>query len=168
MIRLHTRAITIFLLLALTYLGLRCWNLTYLPYFGDEAEYMWYAYSAIHDPHLRFVSLEVGKQPLFIWITMFYIKVLGDPLVAGRMVSVSAGFLTVIGIWLLTRQLLKNNTIALLAVLLFISNPLASLINRIGNFDSTVGMFYLWSLYLTVLLVQTVRLDVAYTLGFSL
>lgn len=29
-------------------------------------------------------------------------------------------------------------------------------------------MFYLWSLYLTVLLVQTIRLDVAYTLGFSL
>ena len=129
---------------------------------------MWYACTALHDPAERFISLEVGKQPLFIWITMLYIKLLGNPLLAGRLVSVTAGLLTMLGVWLLTLRLFKNKSVALLAVIVFVLNPFAQLINRLGNFDSTVGMFYIWSLYFTVLLVQTVRLDVAYTLGFSL
>jgi 4-amino-4-deoxy-L-arabinose transferase-like glycosyltransferase len=129
---------------------------------------MWYAYTALHDPAQRFISLEVGKQPLFIWLTMFYIQFIGTPLLAGRLVSVTAGLLTMLGVWFLTFRLFNNRSLSYIAAAVFIFSPFAELINRLGNFDSTVGMFYIWSLFFTVLLVQTVRLDVAYTLGLSL
>ncbi len=149
----------------LLYIIVRCLNLTFLPYYGDEAEYIWYGQTALHDPSQRFISLGVGKQPLFIWFVMLSIKIFSNPLVAGRLVSIAAGLLTMLGIWLLTYRLFRDKHIAFFSALLFVFYPLAELINRLGNFDSTVGMFYIWSLYFTVLLVQTLRLDVAYTLG---
>jgi len=157
-----------FVFLGALFLLIRSWNLTYLPYYGDEAEYMWDAQTALHDPSQRFISLQVGKQPLYIWIVMLFLKVVPNPLLAGRLVSVIAGLLTMLGIWLLTLRLFKNRRVAIMSILLYIFYPFAQFINRMGNFDSTVAMFYVWSLYFTVVLVQNVRLDLAYTLGFSL
>lgn len=152
----------------LLYIIIRCLNFTSLPYFGDEAEYIWYGQTALHDPSQRFISLEVGKQPLFVWLIMLSLKIFSNPLIAGRMVSIAAGLLTMLGIWFLTYRLFRDKQIAFFSALLFVFFPFAQLINRLGNYDSLVGMFYVWSLYFTVLLVQTIRLDVAYTLGLFL
>ncbi len=152
----------------LLYFIVRCLNFTALPYYNDEAEYIWYGQTALHDPSQRFISMGVGKQPLFTWFVMLSIKIFSNPLIAGRLVSITAGLLTMLGIWLLTYRLFRDRQIAFFSALFFVFYPLAELLNRIGNFDSTVGMFYIWSLYFTVLLVQTLRLDVAYTLGLSI
>jgi 4-amino-4-deoxy-L-arabinose transferase-like glycosyltransferase len=152
----------------LLYIITRCLNFTSLPYFGDEAEYVWYGQTALHDPSQRFISLEVGKQPLFVWFVMLAVKIFSNPLIAGRMVSIAAGLLTMFGIWFLTYRLFRDKQVAFFSALLFVFFPFAQLINRLGNYDSVVGMFYVWCLYFTVLLVQTIRLDVAYTLGLFL
>src|SRR2546423_1153763 len=80
------------------YVATRSLNIANLPVFGDEAEYTWYAQTALHDPAERFISLTVGKQPLFIWLEMFFMRVLPNPLLAGRIESIAAGLVTMIGI----------------------------------------------------------------------
>src|SRR3989344_3628976 len=91
----------------LTWLGLvtvyfasRLINLKIIPIFTDEAIYSYWAQVALHDPANRFISLEDGKQPLFIWLAAIMQNFIHDPLVASRLVSVFSGFLSVIGIYL--------------------------------------------------------------------
>jgi len=57
---------------------------------------------------LRFLPLSDGKQPLFMWLIIPFLKFLKDPLIAGRMVSVLAGFGSMIGVGLLSYLLFKK------------------------------------------------------------
>ena len=79
------------------YFLLRVPNLTKIPVFVDEAIYIRWAQVMQNEPTLRFLPLSDGKQPLFMWLIIPALKVFSDPLVAGRMVSVLAGFGTLVG-----------------------------------------------------------------------
>src|SRR3989344_7067282 len=91
--------------LIIAYLASRLTNLTILPIFTDEAIYSYWAQIALHDPVNRFVSLEDGKQPLFIWFGAILQNFISDPLIAMRLVSVISGMFSLIGIYLLTKNL---------------------------------------------------------------
>src|SRR5690242_10188597 len=99
------------------YLFLRMSNLKGLPIFTDEAIYIRWGQVALHDASWRFISLTDGKGPFFIWAMMPLLKIIPDPLAAGRMVSVISGFFTLIGLWLLSWELFKNRRIAFLTTL---------------------------------------------------
>src|SRR3989344_7318033 len=86
------------------YFFTRLVNLKIIPIFTDEAIYSRWAQVALHDPANRFMSLEDGKQPLFIWLAAIFQKFISDPLVAGRLVSVLAGFGSTVGIYLLAKD----------------------------------------------------------------
>src|SRR3989344_9160310 len=101
------------------YLISRLVNLSAIPIFTDEAIYSYWAQIALHDPINRFISLEDGKQPLFIWLGAIFQKFIGDPLIAMRLVSVFAGFGSLIAIYLLTKTLFDKK-IAILAVIFYI------------------------------------------------
>src|SRR3989338_2009720 len=73
------------------YLATRLTNLTTLPIFTDEAIYIRWGQIGLRDASHRFLSLEDGKQPLFVWLMYPMLKIFSDPLIAGRMVSVMAG-----------------------------------------------------------------------------
>ena len=99
----------IFLVLfVIFYFATRLVNLKIIPIFTDEAIYSFWAQVALHDPANRFISLEDGKQPLFIWLAAISQKFVADPLVASRLVSVFAGFGSLIGIYLLTKELFDS------------------------------------------------------------
>src|SRR3989344_5493890 len=100
-IKKNITIIILFLLYAFT----RLINTKIIPIFTDEAIYMYWAQVALHDPAHRFISLEDGKQPLFIWFFAFAQKFIADPLLAGRLVSFFAGTASLIGIYLLTKEL---------------------------------------------------------------
>ncbi len=143
-------------------------NLTKLPIFTDEAIYIRWSQIGAWDPAWRFISLTDGKQPWFTWVVMGLLRVIKDPLLAGRLASVIAGAGTAIGIYLLTRELFKKTSVAWAAVFLYIICPFTLLYDRLAVYDSWVAAFFIWSLYLSILLVRWVRLDVALIFGLML
>jgi len=166
--KLNRKDILIALLLLAGFLTTRLINLTIIPIFTDEAIYLRWAQIAKNDAAWRFISLTDGKQPLFVWLTMVVMKVVSDPLVAGRLVSVGAGLTSLAAIWLLTFALFKNKKISFMSSLFYLLYPFALVYDRMALMDDLVGTFSLLSLFLAVLLVKTLRLDVALLLGFAL
>jgi 4-amino-4-deoxy-L-arabinose transferase-like glycosyltransferase len=154
--------------LAVLYLVTRLTNLTKLPIFTDEAIYIRWSQIGSRDANWRFISLVDGKQPLFTWIMMIFLRFIRDPLVAGRLVSVMAGFFTTIGIWFTSRELFKSKKIAFFASFLYIVIPFGLFYDRMALYDSWVAAFSIWNLYLSILLVRRVRFDTALLLGLML
>src|SRR5579862_5257530 len=137
----------------------------FLPIFTDEAIYLHWSQVALTDANWRFISLTDGKQPMYVWIALVFLKFIHDPLYAGRLVSVFAGFFSMIGIFFLGRELFKNTKIGLLASLLYVLYPFALLYDKLAMYDSLVAMFMIWIFYFTVLLARNVRLDLGMILG---
>ena len=160
--------IILFILISASYFFLRLLLLDGMPIFTDEAIYLRWAQIALHDSAWRFISLTDGKQPLFVWFAVLFMKFIEDPLIAGRLVSVVSGFFTLIGIWLLTFELFKNKKTAFLTSFVYVFYLFAQVYDRMALMDSMVGTFAVWALYFSILLVRKVRLDIAYSLGFIL
>ena len=148
------------LLIAALYFLTRLVNLYIIPIFTDEAIYSYWAQVALHDPQNRFISLEDGKQPFFIWLSAIFQSFISDPLIAGRLVSVFAGFGSVAGIYLLAKELFDKKA-AQIASLLYILLPFTTLYDRMGLFDSLLTSFGIYSFYLAVKVAKKPRLDLA-------
>ena len=160
------------IIVSLLFLGLflfiRLINLTIIPIFVDEAIYLRWAQIAKNDASWRFISLTDGKQPLFVWLTMVMMKFIQDPLVAGRVVSVLTGLVSMVGIWFLSFVLFENRRLAFFAAFLYLTSPFCLLYDRMALMDAMVGTFSIFSLVGLVLLVKTFKLDVALILGWIL
>jgi predicted membrane-bound mannosyltransferase len=102
---------------------IRTYNLTSIPVFADEAIYIRWAQVMQAEPTLRFLPLSDGKQPLFMWTVIPFLKLFTDPLVAGRMVSVATGIGSLVGIFILSYVLFKNKTVSLAASLIYAISP---------------------------------------------
>ncbi len=178
------RISTLLILLSLValYFLTRLTNIMSLPMFTDEAIYVRWAQIARQDAAWRFISLTDGKQPLFIWIAMNIMRVIDDPLLASRLVSVFAGFGTMLGVIALSLELFKkkrtgsalnqmfghlleSKRIGYIAGLLFIVFPFALVMDRMAMYDSLVAFTMVWALYFEVMLVRYIRLDIALILG---
>ena len=92
--------VILFLAVAGVYFFTRLQHLDAIPVFGDEAIYIRWSQIIKNEETLRFVPQTDGKQPLFMWLTSLSLRLVADPLIAGRLVSVVAGFFTLIGIFL--------------------------------------------------------------------
>ena len=149
-------------------LFLRIYNINILPIFGDEAIYIRWAQVMRAEPTLRFLPLTDGKQPLFMWSVIPFLKVIADPLVAGRLVSVLTGMGTLVGIFILTRTLFKSIKSSLFASFLYAISPFSIFFDRLALADSSLTMFGVWTLIFAILTVRKVRLDTAMLAGFSL
>ncbi len=119
----------------------------------------------MHNSANRLTSLSDGKQPLFIWMISLLINVVSNPLAAGRLVSILAGFLTLFGLYFLTLELFKNRKIALTAAAMYVFYPFAVLTNRIAIYESMVGLFDVLSLYTAVLLIRKIELGRMFVLA---
>lgn len=163
--RKHKLEFFVLALLVIVYLLSRFYSILSLPIFTDEAIYIRWAQIAKQDANWRFISLTDGKQPMFIWLMMISLRFIQDPLLAGRVVSVGAGFLTLIGMYFLGREAFKSNKIGLISSTLYVLFPMALVYDRMALYDSLVGTFAVWSLFFTILLARKARLDVALLLG---
>jgi len=167
-IKKNKTVILVLCLLSAAFATFRLFHITSLPIFTDEAIYIRWAQTGLRDPYYRFLSLTDGKQPLFIWIMYPFLKVFHDPLIAGRMVSVFSGFATMLGLGMVSFALFRKTSIALLTMAIYLVYPFAQVMDRMALYDSMVAMFFVWSLYISILLVRNLRLDIAYMLGFIL
>ena len=160
--------IVAFFLILVVGFGIRLYNLTILPIFVDEAIYVRWAQVMASEPTLRFLPLSDGKQPLFMWVLMFLIKYFQDPLFIGRLVSVSTGIVTMIGIFVFSYQLFKNKLTSLFAVFLYAVSPFSVFFDRMALVDSMLSMFGIWTAFFGFLTIKHKRLDLALITGFSL
>lgn len=156
------------ILISLAFWTTRLTNIRLWPIFTDEAIYTRWSQIALNDASLRFISLTDGKQPLWHWLTMVTMKVISDPLVAGRVVSVLAGFIAMIGVWFLSYELFKKKRVAFVASFLYLTTPFMLLYDRIAIVDSMLTMWGVWVLYLGIVTAKTLRLDFAMITGFAL
>ncbi len=161
---------TFFVGLGIMLLGffLRVVLLDSLPVFADEAIYIRWAQVMKSESTLRFLPMSDGKQPLFMWSVIPFLKFIVNPLIAGRMVSVLTGMGTLVGIFLVTLRLFKNKKTALVASLMYAISPFSVFFDRIGLVDSMLSMFGVWTMYFGILTSQTLRLDFAMITGFFL
>lgn len=148
-------------------LFLRTYNIFSIPIFADEAIYLRWAQVMRAVSSLRFLPLDDGKQPLFMWLTIPFLKVIADPLLAGRTLSALCGLGTMIGIFLITRTFTRPRT-ALFAAALYAFSPFTVFFDRMALVDSMLTLFGVWSLYFGILTASTLRLDYAMLTGFSL
>lgn len=162
------KAVLIIGLFIAAYFLTRLFHLTILPIFTDEAIYIRWSQIGGRDASWRFISLVDGKQPMFTWIMMVVLRFIKDPLVAGRLVSVMAGAMSMVGMWFLSFEVFKNKRISLIACGLYLICPFTLLYDRLALYDSLVATFSIWNLYLAILLVRYRRLDIALILGMVL
>ncbi|MCL5433197.1 MAG: glycosyltransferase family 39 protein [Patescibacteria group bacterium] len=157
--------IIFFVLITILFFFLRLYRIDSLPIFTDEAIYTRWSQIARYDASWRFISLTDGKQPMFVWADTILMRVINDPLLAGRLVSVVTGFFTMIGLFFLGKEIFKNYWVGIISSFLYVIFPFALVYDRMALYDSMVGTFAVWSLYLEILLIRKIRLDVALILG---
>jgi len=142
-------------------------NLLAIPIFTDEAIYIRWAQIGLADPAHRYIALTDGKQPLLTWLMYPMLKIFSDPLFAGRFVSVLSGTIAAVGIYFVARKLFDRK-VALFSVLLYIISPFFLLYDRLALMDSLLAALGVWSLYLEIVLVTSLRLDAALILGITI
>ena len=153
--------------LKIMYLITRIYNIKLLPIFTDEGIYIRWAKVAWHDASWRFISLTDGKQPFQTWGTIPFLKLFPtDSLLAGRLFSVATGLVALGGLFILLTYFFNKRT-AYIGMLLYIFSPYFLFYDRMALVDSGVNAAFIWIVLFTVLLVNTVRLDVALLFGIA-
>ncbi len=138
-----------------------------IPIFTDEAIYLRWSQVASYDASQRFISLIDGKQPLYMWVTMFVMKIMDAPLLAGRLVSVFSGLGALAGMFLLTKELFNKKT-AFLSSFFYVIFPLFILYDKMALVDAMLTMFGFWSLWLAIKMAKKRKLVYALLLGGTL
>lgn len=124
----------------------RLYNLGLLPVFADEAIYIRWAQLIGQNWHNLFVPLTDGKTPLFMWLLAPLLKFNFDPLLSGRVLSATAGLMTVAGLYLISRKLFEEKT-ARLAAGLALFQPFLIFYDRLSVTDSLLTALIIWSVY---------------------
>lgn len=143
----------------------RVYQLEAFPIFVDEAIYVRWSQVMKNEPTLRFLPLQDGKQPFFMWATIPFLKIFKNPLVAGRMLSIFSGILVLLGIIILPLVIGWSVSLGLIAGLLYVFSPYGLFFDRMALVDSLLSAFGVWSVILTFLLIDKKRLDLAMILG---
>lgn len=149
-------------------LFLRIYHLTILPVFADEAIYIRWSQIMASEPTLRFLPLSDGKQPLYMWVLMFLVRRLGDPLFTGRLVSALAGIGTLLGVMGVSYLLFNSKKSTLASGLFWALSPFALFFDRLALVDSLLTCLIVWTLFLGILTARTRRFDMAILTGFAL
>jgi hypothetical protein len=173
--------------LAIIYFLSRLQNLTAIPVFGDEAIYIRWAQVIKNVETLRFIPLTDGKQPLFMWLLAFgSLGFFKDPLIAGRLLSLFAGFINLIAIFfasallanfsssqknviVFVKQSIKRkfNT-AFLSALIYTLLPFTFFFDRLALPDNLLSVLVTLSFIFSLLLAKFPRLDLSLILGLTL
>src|ERR1035437_9680328 len=136
-------------LLVNLYFVFRLINRTKLPIFNDEAIYLDWGWRDIHREGFLYYSLYDAKQPFLMWLFGIAESLISDPLFAGRLVSVMAGFLTLMGIYKLAKYFFKEK-VALISLFLYTIVPIFSFYDRQALMESSVATVGIWSCFFLI------------------
>ncbi|MGI8419500.1 MAG: ArnT family glycosyltransferase [Candidatus Levyibacteriota bacterium] len=153
-----------FSLLFVLYFATRLINLTILPIFNDESIYIRYGLHQLYEPSHKPYSLLIGKEPLMPFLYALFGALSGNYLVGARFVTVLAGALTLLGLYLFSKEI-TNKRIALVVSLFYIFAPYTLFFDRLALMDSAVSTIAIWSLYFTYRLFHYPQWKDAISLG---
>lgn len=152
----------------LVYFLLRIPGLTLQPVFCDEAIYIHWAQQMLENFHFyAFVPLTDGKTPLFMWLMTVPLRIISDPLAAGRILSVFSGLATVTGAIVLGKKFF-NLRVGLIAGFLLSVIPFIVFFDKMALVDSMLAAFSFWSLIFALNLTQKLSLKNIFLLGLTL
>ncbi len=138
---------------------LRTHNLLVFPLWWDESIYLKWA-TDIWTERTRMALLipiaDDGKQPLFMWLAGGAMQLIGDPLLAGRLVSVLAGTASTVGVYLAGRRLLGRQT-GLVAALFYAVAPFTLLFDRMALADALLNAAGVWAFCAAILAATRAR-----------
>lgn len=163
----HKKALLILFFITILYFLIRLPSLTLQPIFADEAIYIRWAQVMKAEATLRFLPLTDGKTPLYMWLLMPVLKFVPDPLLAGRLLSVFSGYLTLLGVLFLGWRFF-NKRIGIIAAFLCAITPFIFFFDRMALVDSLLAAFSIWIINAMLLLITNPRLDLAMGLGLFL
>lgn len=155
------------ILLVIFYFAFRLVNLTKLPIFNDEAIYLDWAWRETHSAGFLYYSLYDAKQPFLMWIFGIMENIFSDPLFAGRLVSVIAGFLSLLGIYKLAKYFFDKK-VALVSVFLYIIVPIFSFYDRQALMESAIATVGIWSCFFLVKALKENSLKFSALTGLTL
>ncbi len=153
--------------LSVVYLLTRLINLTKLPIFNDEAIYLDWGWKSLHTSAGLFYSLYDAKPPFLIWIFGIFESVINSPLFMGRLVSVLAGALTLVGIYKVAKSL-EGTKVAILSSAFYIAIPLFALYDRQALMESAITATGVWSFYFLLQTLESKKDKYLIYLGLTL
>lgn len=157
--------ILILVLLVTVYFVTRLINLDKFPIFTDEGIYIHWAKVAWHDASWRFISLTDGKQPLQTWGMIPFLKLFPqNPLMAGRLFSVTTGFTALVGTYV-TLFYLWGKKAANWGSFFYLLTPFFLFYDRMALIDSGVNAAFIWIFFFSIFLIRSYRLDIALIFG---
>lgn len=171
MSRINKRIIASFgvlFLLVVFAFAIRSFGLTKIPVFADEAIYIRWSQVMRAEPTLRFLPLSDGKQPLFMWVVIPFLKIFHNPLISGRFVSVLSGIGTLLGIASLSFVILRSKKAALLSAFLYALSPFMFFFDRMSLVDSLLSLFGVWFFVFLITSIKYLRWDFSMLAGFAL
>lgn len=129
------------------YIFSRVINLTSLPIFNDEVWYLTLVKKLVADPRkYLWVGFLDGKEPVFFWVWGILVKIFGESLLVGRMLSVLAGLGTLVVFYFLARRFFRVGVAQVLTVILVLS-PFFLWYNRLAILDSLLVFWLTLALY---------------------
>jgi 4-amino-4-deoxy-L-arabinose transferase-like glycosyltransferase len=137
------------------------------PVFFDEALYAEYAEDGARSSHDLFRAYEVGQGPLPIWLGILWIKLGVTPLMAMRLVSITAGLLTAAAMGLVGRWL-WGPAAGWATAGLCVAMPFLLVHDGIGIYEPVVGLILASALVLQLAHAWRPRLWLGVALGFVL
>ncbi|MBU3925756.1 glycosyltransferase family 39 protein [Patescibacteria group bacterium] len=129
----------------------RLWQITSIPpgLYPDEAMNGNNASEALQTGEYKvFYPENNGREGLFANLEAISIKIFGNEPWALRLISAIFGILTVLGLYLLTKELFNNRTIALLASFFMATSFWHIMFSRIGFRAIMAPAFLVWSMWL--------------------
>lgn len=148
------------------YFLFRLINLTTISIFNDEAIYLDWGWRELHRGVL-FYSLLDAKQPLLMWLFGLSEGIFNDQLFAGRVVSVVAGLLSLLGVYYIGKDFFSEK-IARISALFYIIVPIFSFFDRQALMESSVAAGEIWAVYLFMKLRKKHSIKMAVLLGLVL
>lgn len=137
-----------------------------LPVFFDESIYIRWSQQALHHGRLL-ASLTDGKPPLHVWFMIPFIRVFKDPLVAGRLASVTAGGATVLGMFLTGKEL-RDWKLGAWAGFLYVVCPFTLWYDRVAITEGLLLTLFVFAVYFALRAARTLELWWLAPLGASI
>ena len=148
------------------YLASRLFALTALPMFLDERIYLRWAYWITQGRRLQ-VPFVAGKG-LSVWVLAAVTPHTANPLLAGRLLTVAVGILTLVAVHRLAARLTGDVRVADLAAVFYIVCPFTLFHDRMVLADPYLSAFTAWTLLLSLRLRDTPRLRDGIALGAAM
>jgi hypothetical protein len=147
----------------------RATGLDLIPIFTDEAMYIHIAQIINDNWENLFLTKVNAFKPLFIWLTAAVQNIVSEPLLAGRWVSVFAGFFSIIGIYVLGRDIFSER-VGKVSAVIYLFCPYFVFYERMALMESLVNVFGVWAVWISFRISKQISLDKSYfiVLGFLL